>query len=85
MIMYSLLLLLFSVAKNTRSVQENLLKLQRDREFLQNIVSESMTEITSTGTFTALSSHVKKSHEEKIDMEKTILKFVIRKHCFLLY
>lgn len=63
-----------SVAKDTRSVQENLLKLQRDREFLQKVVSESMTEISSTGTFAGLSSCLKTCHEEKVNMEQTILK-----------
>lgn len=64
---------LFPVAKNARSVQENLLKLQRDREFLQKVVCDTMSEITSSGTFSALSSCLRKCLEEKISMEQTIL------------
>ena len=67
------------VAKDARSVQDNLLKLQRDREFLQDVVSRSMTEIAATGTFTSLSSCLRECHEEKINMEQTILKYVLFK------
>ena len=68
--------LCFSVAKNARSVQENLMKLQRDREFLQKVVCDCMTEITSHGTFVSLSSCLRECHEEKVNMEQTILKYV---------
>ncbi len=65
-----------SVAKNTRSIQENLQKLQRDREFLQQVVCDAMSEIATTGTYTSLSSCLKSCHEEKLNMEQTILKSV---------
>ena len=68
------ILSILSAAKNARSVQENLQKLQRDREFLQQVISDSMSEISSSGTFTGLSVCVRTCHEEKVHMEQTILK-----------
>lgn len=63
-----------AVAKNARSVQENMLKLQRDREFLQKVILDSMSEITSAGTFNGLSSSLRTCQDEKVHMEQTILK-----------
>lgn len=63
-----------AVAKNARSVQENMLKLQRDREFLQKVIVDSMSEIASSGTFRGLSSSLRTCQEEKVHMEQTILK-----------
>ena len=61
-------------ARSVRAVQENLHKLQQDRESLQCVVEEMLVEVTSHGTFSTLSSHLSHCHQKKLNMEHTILR-----------
>ncbi len=70
----NLLLLFFAVAKNARNLQDNLQKLQRERQELQDLMMDTITEVTSQGTFSTLSDWITRNHEEKLNMERTILK-----------
>ncbi len=58
----------------SKAVQENMAKLQCDREFLQGLMTEALEEVSSEGTFTALTGSLAQCHEEKLNMEQTILK-----------
>ena len=66
----------YLVAKSARSVQENMQKLQRDRSFLQELMSDTMEELAAKGTFTSLTDKVQECHSEKRRMEETILQLV---------
>ena len=57
-------------------MSENLQKLQQDREGLQHVVEETLVEVASEGTFTTLSSHLSRCHQEKLNMEHAILRCV---------
>ena len=61
-------------ARSARAVQENLQKLQQDREGLQHVVEETLVEVASKGTFTTLSTHLSHRHQEKLNMEHAILR-----------
>jgi hypothetical protein len=56
-------------------------KLQRDRSFLQELMSDTMEELAAKGTFTSLTDKVQECHSEKRRMEETILQLV-RSHTF---
>ena len=60
--------------ENARSLQENLQKLQRERQELQDLMNGTISEVTAQGTFSTLSAWITRSHEEKLNMERTILK-----------
>ena len=62
------------VAKKARSLQENLQKLQYERQELQDLMNGTISEVTAQGTFSTLSASITRSHEEKLNMERTILK-----------
>lgn len=62
------------MAKNPKAVQENMVKLQGDREFLQELMADTLREVVSEGTFTRLSTRVKQCHEDKLNMEQAILR-----------
>lgn len=55
-------------------MKENLEKLQRDREFLQKVMGDTMSEVATSGTFVSLSTCLSECHEEKLNMEDTILR-----------
>ncbi len=57
-----------------KSVQDNMAKLQCDREFLQGLVTEALEEVSSEGTFASLTGSLARCHEEKQNMEQAILK-----------
>ena len=57
-------------------MQENLHKLQQDREGLQCVVEEMLVEVASHGTFSTLSSHLSHCHQKKLNMEHTILRLL---------
>ena len=62
------------MAKNSKAVQENMQKLQADRDFLQDLVSDTLREVSTEGTFMQLTTRVKECHEEKLNMEQAILR-----------
>ena len=62
-----------TVARSARAVQENMQKLQRDRTFLQELMSDTMTELASEGTFSSLTARVQECHSDKRRMENAIL------------
>ena len=64
------------VVRSAKTVQENLEKLQSDREFLQGLVGAALSEISTHGTFASLTSELQHCHEEKVNMEQAILKCV---------
>ena len=51
-------------------------KLQKDRSFLQELMSDTMEELAAKGTFTSLTDKVQECHSEKCKMEETILQLV---------
>lgn len=54
-------------------------KLQRDMAFLQEVIFDTMSEISSKGSFTALLHTIETWKDEKNTMEEIILKSVIQK------
>lgn len=48
-------------------------KFQRDRMFLQSVISDTLAEILDQQTFTSLISSVQLVHEEKAAMKQAIL------------
>ncbi len=65
-----------AAASSSKVVSENMQKLQKDREFLQSVISGTLEEVVSTGHFTALTSHLLQCQQEKVRMEQTILRWV---------
>jgi len=59
--------------KNTKAVTENMQKFQRDRQFLQSVISDTLVEILNHQTFSALINSVQQAHEEKAAMKQAIL------------
>ena len=66
--------MMIAAAKNARMIKDNQLKLQREREELQELITLTMSEVLSDGTFSSLSSWITKNQEEKLSMEQAILR-----------
>ncbi|KAL5475398.1 hypothetical protein EMCRGX_G025207 [Ephydatia muelleri] len=62
------------VARSSKAVTENMQKLQEDRAFLQSLLQQTLKEVCAQGTFTILLEQVKRCQEDKLEMEKTILR-----------
>lgn len=62
------------VARHPKAVAENMAKLQEDREFLQSLVSATLEEMGSGGTFCTLSQQLEQCRQKKLAMEETILR-----------
>ena len=63
-----------TVARSSKAVTENMQKLQEDRAFLQSLLQQTLLEVCAQGTFKVLMEEVKRCQEEKLEMEKTILR-----------
>jgi len=64
---------MISAVKNTRAVTENMQKFQRDRQFLQSVISDTLAEILNHQTFSSIINSVQQAHEEKAAMKQAIL------------
>ncbi|XP_033637450.1 dynein regulatory complex protein 9-like isoform X2 [Asterias rubens] len=60
--------------KQSPLTSDNLGKLQYDRQFLQDVLSEAMDEITSEKTFMSLIHSVTAEQDQKAELQNTILK-----------
>ncbi len=49
-------------------------KLQGDREFLEDLMTEALREVSCEGTFTQLTTRLRQCHEDKHHKEQTILR-----------
>ena len=61
-------------AKSAKVVSENMEKLQRDREFLQALICDTLNEVVAGGDFPTLIHTLQECHQEKVKMEETILR-----------
>ena len=59
-------------AKNTKTVTANMEKLELDRQFLQDVLTSTLEEVESRGTFTNLSKALQLFHDEKEQMRQII-------------
>ena len=59
-------------AKNASTVAANMEKLEKDRQFLQMVLADTMEEMQSSGTFTEMTKSLQIYHEEKEEMIQTI-------------
>lgn len=64
-----------TVARSSKTVTENMQKVQEDRAFLQSLLQQTLKEVCAQGTFTILLEQVKRCQEDKLEMEKTILRY----------
>ncbi len=53
-----------------------MVKLQGDREFLEALMTDALTEVSREGTFTQLSDTLRHCHEDKRHKEQTILRYL---------
>ncbi|XP_022088174.1 IQ domain-containing protein G-like [Acanthaster planci] len=60
--------------KQSPLTSDNLAKMQVDRQFLQDVLSEAMEEITLEKTFTSLIQSVTAERDKKAELQNTILK-----------
>lgn len=62
-----------TAVKNTKTVAENMQKFQKDRHYLQSVISETLDEILTHQTFSSLISSVQQAHDHKAAMKQAIL------------
>ena len=51
-------------------------KLHGDREFLQDVIADTVAEVTAAGTISTLLDRLGQCKEEKANMERAILRYI---------
>ena len=64
---------MLTAVKNTKAVAENMQKFQKDRHYLQSVISETLEEILTNQTFSSLINSVQQAHDHKAAMKQAIL------------